>query len=175
MRAFLIVFVAALPVVSTAAHAQAASPAPSTPAASTPAAPATVPPATAVSSARPAVESQGYTYDPAGRRDPFVSLVRRGAESPGTTHGQRPAGLPGLSAAEISLRGTLKGRDGFVAMVQGADNKTYLVRAGDRLLDGTVRAITADALVIRQRVNDPLLLETERDVRKVLRQTEEAK
>jgi type IV pilus assembly protein PilP len=122
-----------------------------------------------------ALEPHGYTYNPNGRRDPFVSLVRRGAESPGTTQGQRPPGLPGLSAAEISLRGTLKGRDGFVAMVQGADNKTYLVRTGDRLLDGTIRAITADTLVIRQRVNDPLTLDTERDVRKVLRQTEEAK
>jgi len=125
--------------------------------------------------AQTALEPHGYTYNPDGRRDPFVSLVRRGAESPGTSQGQRPPGLPGLSAAEVSLRGTLKGRDGFVAMVQGADNKTYLVRAGDRLLDGTIRAITADTLVIRQRVNDPLSPDTERDVRKVLRQTEEAK
>lgn len=131
--------------------------------------------ATPAAPAQTALEPQGYTYKPDGRRDPFVSLVRRGAESPGTSQGQRPPGLPGLSAAEVSLRGTLKGRDGFVAMVQGADNKTYLVRAGDRLLDGTIRAITADTLVIRQRVSDPLSLDTERDVRKVLRQTEEAK
>jgi Tfp pilus assembly protein PilP len=144
---------------------------------------ATAPPAaqTPADAAKPgapaqtALEPQGYTYNADGRRDPFVSLVRRGAESPGTVQGARPPGLPGLSAAEVSLRGTLKGRDGFVAMVQGADNKTYLVRAGDRLLDGTIRAITADTLVIRQRVNDPLALEAERDVRKVLRQTEEAK
>ena len=60
-------------------------------------------------------------------------------------------------------------------MVQGTDGKTYMVAAGDRLLDGTVRTITADTMVILQRVNDPLSLETTREVRKVLRQTEEAK
>jgi Tfp pilus assembly protein PilP len=131
---------------------------------------------TAEAPARPsALEPSGYTYNPEGRRDPFVSLVRRGAESPGTAPTVRPAGLAGLTASEVSLRGTLKGRDGFVAMLQGADNRTYLVRAGDRLLDGTIRTITADEVVILQRVSDPLSVETEREVRKVLRQTEEAK
>ena len=134
--------------------------------------PAEKPAAPAQSSA---LEPAGYTYNPEGRRDPFVSLARRGGESPGTAPSARPSGLAGLTASEVSLRGTLKGRDGFVAMLQGADNKTYLVRTGDRLLDGTIRTITADALVILQRVSDPLSVETEREVRKVLRQTEEAK
>ena len=122
-----------------------------------------------------ALQPTGYTYNPQGRRDPFVSLVRRGADSAGTGPPTRPSGLAGLATSEVSLRGTLKGRDGFVAMLQGADNKTYLVRTGDRLLDGTIRTITADALVILQRVSDPLSVETEREVRKVLRQTEKAK
>jgi Tfp pilus assembly protein PilP len=143
-----------------------------------PASPST-PPAAAAAAQRPAqsvaLEPQGYTYSPDGRRDPFVSLMRRGAEVGGSTPATRPAGLAGLTSGEVSLRGTLKGRDGFVGMLQGADNKTYLVRPGDRLLDGTVRSITADAVVIVQKVNDPLSLETEREVRKVLRQTEEAK
>lgn len=118
---------------------------------------------------------QGYDYDPQGRRDPFVSLIRRGTDVAGSAPAARPAGLPGLSTSEVSLRGTIKGRDGFVAMLQGADNKTYLARVGDRLLDGTIRAIAADAVTIRQTVKDPLSLDTEREVRKVLRQPEEAK
>jgi hypothetical protein len=118
---------------------------------------------------------QGYTYNPEGRRDPFVSLVRRGSEI-GTAPGERPPGLAGMTAAEIVLKGTFRGQSGsWVAMVQGTDNKTYMVAAGDRLLDGTVRTITADTMVILQRVNDPLSLDTTREVRKVLRQTEEAK
>jgi len=123
----------------------------------------------------PAIEPQGYDYDPRGRRDPFVSLIRRGTDAPGSAPAARPAGLPGLLASEVSLRGTITGRDGFVAMLQGADNKTYLARTGDRLLDGTIREISADAVIIRQKVNDPLSPDTERDVRKVLRRPEEAK
>jgi type IV pilus assembly protein PilP len=122
-----------------------------------------------------ALEPQGYTYNPAGRRDPFVSLLRRGAEVATSPTGPRPPGIAGLAVAEVSLRGTVKGRDGFVAMLQGADNKTYLVRPGDKLLDGTVRSIAPDSMVLLQSVNDPLSLETQREVRKVLRQAEGAK
>jgi Tfp pilus assembly protein PilP len=121
------------------------------------------------------VAPQGYNYDPQGRRDPFVSLIRRGVDVQGSAPPARPAGLAGLSVSEVSLRGVVNARDGFVAMLQGADTKTYLVRVGDRLLDGTVRTITADSLVILQRVNDPLSDDTVREVRKVLRQAQEAK
>jgi hypothetical protein len=61
-------------------------------------------------------------------------------------------------------------------MLQGADGRTYIVRPGDRLWDGTIRAITANAVVILQQVNDPLSLEKQREVRKTIRQTtDEAK
>jgi hypothetical protein len=164
------------PVTSASAHATAGKSA----SAQAPAEqPPTPPPAGAQGAAPVAeiapLEPQGYTYNPAGRRDPFVSLVRRGSDVPGSGVGARPAGIAGMAAGEVSLRGTVKGRDGYVAMLQGADSKTYLVRPGDRLLDGTIRTITADTMVILQRVNDPLSLETTREVRKVLRQTEEAK
>ena len=43
------------------------------------------------------------------------------------------------------------------------------------LLDGAIRTITSDSLVILQQVNDPLAPQKQREVRKMLRQTEEAK
>ena len=43
-------------------------------------------------------------------------------------------------------------------MVQGPDNKTYVIKAGERLLDGTVKSIVQDAVVFSQDVNDPLSL-----------------
>ena len=73
------------------------------------------------------------------------------------------------------MKGTVQSAGGYVGILLGVDNKTYIVRAGDRLLDGTVRSITQNALVILQQVNDPLSLEKQREVRKVLRQTDEAK
>jgi Tfp pilus assembly protein PilP len=101
--------------------------------------------------------------------------MRRGSDSATANAGTRPSGLAGLSASEVSLRGTLRSREGFVGMVEGADKKTYLVRTGDRLRDGTVRSVGADTVVILQQVDDPLSRETERVVQKTLRETEEAR
>jgi Tfp pilus assembly protein PilP len=120
------------------------------------------------------IEPPGFTYNPEGRRDPFVTLLRRGTTTTrgvGAT-GVRPVGLAGLETAEVTLRGTVRSREGFVAILQGADQRTYIVRAGDRLFDGTVRTITQNDMVILQQVNDPLSLEKQREVRKVLRQVE---
>jgi Tfp pilus assembly protein PilP len=118
------------------------------------------------------IEPPGFTYVPEGRRDPFISLLRRGSDSRAAASGSRPSGLGGLGADEITLRGTVRSRDGFVGILQGADQKTYIVRAGDKLFDGTIRTITQNDLVIVQQVNDPLSLEKQREVRKVLRQVE---
>jgi Tfp pilus assembly protein PilP len=115
----------------------------------------------------------GFTYDPGDRRDPFVSLLFRGGDTPAT--GTRAGGLAGLSASEVSLRGTLRSGGVWVGILQGADGKNYTVRAGDRLADGTVQAISAEELVVTQQVNDPLSLEREREVRKMLRQSDEAR
>ncbi len=120
-----------------------------------------------------AVEPQGFTYNPDGRRDPFVSLLRRGVDSSQTT--KRAAGIGGLGTAEVSLRGIVLSQGAFVGIVQGVDSKTYIVRTGDKLSDGSIRSITADSMVILQQVNDPLSLEKAHEVRKVLRQTEEGK
>jgi Tfp pilus assembly protein PilP len=170
MRATCIaLFVLSLIATPSIAASQAA-PATPAPQAGQGAAPAEAPAAVPVAP----IEPQGYTYNAEGRRDPFVSLVRRGSDVAGSATGPRPSGIAGMTTAEVVLKGTIRGQDGWIAMLQGTDNKTYLVRAGDRLLDGTVRTITADTLVILQRVKDPLSLETTREVRKVLRQTDEA-
>jgi Tfp pilus assembly protein PilP len=150
--------------------APAATPQTPQPGAAAPAAPAT--PAAAPQKAD-AVEPLGFTYSPDGRRDPFVSLLRRGADS--GTKGTRTAGLSGLGTAEVSLRGTMLSQGRYVGILQGIDSKTYIVRAGDRLSDGTIRSISADSMMILQQVNDPLSLAKEREVRKLLRQTEEGK
>ena len=130
------------------------------------------PPASPPPSAQPSdpVEPQGFTYSPDGRRDPFVSLMRRGSEIARDPGGSRPAGLPGLATSEVTLSGIMTSNGGFVAMLEGVDKKTYIVRSGDRLFDGTVRAISKDTMVIVQQVDDPLSPVKQREVRKVLRQ-----
>ena len=139
-----------------------------------PAAPPAVAPATATT-AVPALEPQGYDYKPAGRRDPFISLVRRTTEALGTSATSRPTGLAGLSTAEITMRGAMKGRDGWKALVRGTDNRTYYVKPGDELYDGTVKTVSADSIVIVQNINDPLSDKKKREVRKLLRPAQEAR
>lgn len=115
-----------------------------------------------------------FTYNPEGRRDPFVSLLLRGSDMKPTRE-SRPDGLPGLLISEIGLRGILKDKTGFVAMVAGPDNKTHIIRGNDKVFDGTVKAITADSVIFSQDVNDPLSLVKQREVRKYLRATQEGK
>lgn len=178
MRIRLTLVVMAGLVVPVAAQSGPAT-APATAAPATAAATTTATPLTAASVGTPtparAGEPSGYTYHPEGRRDPFVSLLRHAAETPRGPAGARAPGLAGLGASEVALKGTMQARDGYIAMLLGSDNKTYIVRPGDRLLDGAIRTISADSLVILQQVNDPLSPQKQREVRKTLRQTEEAK
>jgi Tfp pilus assembly protein PilP len=121
----------------------------------------------------PTQPAEAYSYDPAGRRDPFVSLLNRGAEL--GPLGERPTGVAGLSVNEVSLRGIILSEGTYIAVLQAPDNKTYIVRGGDRLFDGSVKSITADAVIFLQEVNDPLSLVKEREVRRGLRETEEGR
>jgi Tfp pilus assembly protein PilP len=116
---------------------------------------------------------ENYVYDPAGRRDPFVSLLGTGTEvRQATKKGEGPAGM---TVAEISVRGVMESRSGLIAMVQGPDKRTYIVHPGDKLLDGAIKSITPQGLVIEQAVNDPLSVVKQREVRKLLRGLEDVK
>jgi Tfp pilus assembly protein PilP len=76
---------------------------------------------------------------------------------------------------ELTVRGIVSSPSGLVAMVQSPDRKTYLVRQNDKLLDGIVKSVTAEGLVILQEVNDPLSLVKQKEVRKMLHGNEEGK
>lgn len=118
----------------------------------------------------PPQQKPAYSYDPAGRRDPFVSLLGRGTDP--RSMASRPAGLAGILINEVSLKGIMRDRTGFVAIVHGSDNKTYIIKPGDRLMDGSVKSIVADAVVFSQDVNDPLSLVKQREIKKSLRSEE---
>ena len=117
--------------------------------------------------AAPTPEPAPYSYDPLGRRDPFVSLLTRGSDTRGAA--TRVAGLPGVLIAEASVKGIVRDRSGFIAMIQGTGTKTFIVRAGEKLMDGTVRAISADSVVFLQDVHDPLSMVKQKEVRKPVR------
>lgn len=128
--------------------------------------------ATSPGTATPAPAPEAYTYDPAGRRDPFVTLLSRGIE-PGT--GRKLTGLGSLATNEVMLRGVMQSRNAYVALLSGPDGKTFSARVNDRLIDGVIRSVTPEGIVIMQEVNDPLSLVKQREVRKGLRTAEDGK
>jgi Tfp pilus assembly protein PilP len=73
------------------------------------------------------------------------------------------------------VSGILESRGTLIAMVQGPDKKTYIVHQGDKFVDGTIRSVTPQGLVILQEVNDPLSLVKQREIHKLLRSLESAK
>jgi type IV pilus assembly protein PilP len=151
---------------------QAAAPPPQA-ATAPPAAPA-APPAAPQAEAAPKPGSQeNYTYDPAGRRDPFINLLGTGTDTRQVS--KKGDGPAGMTVAEISVRGVMQSKSGLLAMVQGPDNKTYIVHPGDKLADGSIKSINAQGLVIEQAVNDPLSVVKQREVRKLLRGLEDSK
>ena len=159
-------FAVAFVLASVAAHAQAPPPA------QAPAVPAAAPADDQLPS-----PPADFTYTAGGRRDPFLSLTVAGPVIQRDLTA-RPAGAAGISVDELSVRGIVLSNGTFVAMVSGANNakgQTFSVKAGSRLLDGVVRAIDARSVVIVQQVSDPLSLQKQREVRKLLRTQEEGK
>lgn len=139
-----------------------------------PGTPAPMPPGTqAPGTQAPPNPPPAYSYQAEGRRDPFVSLLGRGTDA--KSMASRPAGLPGLLIDELSIKGIIKDRTGFVAMIQGPDKKTHMVRPGAKLMDGSVKSITGDTVVFSQDVNDPLSVARQREKIKKLRSNEEGR
>jgi Tfp pilus assembly protein PilP len=137
-------------------------------------APAAAPaaPAPAAPAAKAATALDDYAYRPDGRRDPFISLINAGAD-PRPTTARRIDGPATFMVGDISVRGVMQTREALVAMVQGPDNRTYLVHQGDKLADGVIKTVTPQGLVVMQDITDPLSTQKQREVRKLLRSLED--
>lgn len=115
---------------------------------------------------------RGFTYDPAGRRDPFRSLVD---PVNATQRGPRPQGIAGMLIGEVDLVGIVDKGRASVAFFNGSDNKGYFLKVGDALYDGKIVKINRDAgtVLFRQDVNDPRSIKPYRIVTKKLALAEE--
>jgi len=115
-----------------------------------------------------AMSGRAYTYDPAGRRDPFRSLLVREQNRGGVS---RPPGIAGIAIDDLVVHGIWKTRSGFVAQIRATDNKSYLIRAGDLLYDGEVTRVGPNEVSFRQNLNDPQSVKPFREVTKQLNAT----
>jgi type IV pilus assembly protein PilP len=124
----------------------------------------------------------GYTYNPQGRRDPFVSLTKPVAADRGPK--TRKPGMEGFLIQEVALKGIVRvdgsgtgpaAKPGYIAVFLGTDGKSYFVNTGQRLFDGVITAVDATSVNFRQEVTDPLSPVKTRDVKKSLYASEEAR
>jgi Tfp pilus assembly protein PilP len=115
-----------------------------------------------------AMSGRAYSYDPAGRRDPFRSLLVREQSRGGP---QRPPGIAGIAIDDLVVHGIWKTKAGYVAQIRATDNKSYLIRAGDLLYDGEVTRVGPNEVQFRQNLNDPQSVKPFREVTKQLNAT----
>ncbi len=110
----------------------------------------------------------GFTYDPAGRRDPFAPILQPGAGS-----AKPDANLPPLqqvNLTELNLIGIVWGAYGYTALIQTPDGKGYTVRRGTRLglNNGIVSAVTERGIIVQERFTDIYGKKQEREYVKLL-------
>jgi hypothetical protein len=109
-------------------------------------------------------------YDTGGRRDPFVSLVapRRPTSTAQVPVGPRKTGLAALALADAKVSGIVRNGDETMAILEGPEGKSFVVRAKARLLDAEVKTIDAAGVVFIERLDGAPDAQA-REVRKPLR------
>ena len=113
------------------------------------------------------IEFSGASYDPSGRRDPFLPMFQLGQQV------EPDSSLPPLQRVgltELSLIGVLWGNYGYTAMVQTPDGKGYSIRRGTRIgpNNGVVSSITERGIIVQERFTDVYGNKQEREYVKLL-------
>ncbi|NWF72404.1 MAG: pilus assembly protein PilP [Nitrospirae bacterium] len=107
------------------------------------------------------------SYDPSGRRDPFVPVLQQlgvGPIDPSLPPLQR------VGLTEMNLIAVVWGAYGNTAMVQTPDGNGYTVRRGTRIgpNNGVVSAVTEKGIVVQERFTDVYGSKQEREYVKLL-------
>jgi type IV pilus assembly protein PilP len=116
---------------------------------------------------------RAHSYDPSGRRDPFVPVLQQvglGSIDPALPPLQR------VGLTEMNLIAVVWGAYGNAAMVQTPDGNGYTVRRGTRIgpNNGVVTAVTDKGIVVQERFTDVYGSKQEREYVKLLHPKEGA-
>ena len=99
----------------------------------------------------------------AARRDPFESLVSHGSAKAAPN---LPPGKAGLQVSTLRLDGIVRAPNGMIAVVSNPQARTYFLREGDHLYDGSVDKITMDGVSFHEEGKDAFGKPMERQVNK---------
>jgi len=123
------------------------------------------PAAKTVSEKKPAESEQRIA-----RRDPFESLVGR-QQAQDALAKNLPPGKAGLQVGTLRLDGIVRSPNGMIAVVANPQQRTYFLREGDKLYDGTVEKISMDGVTFHEEGKDAFGKPVERQVNKRLYST----
>jgi len=98
----------------------------------------------------------------AARRDPFESLIGRQNKSTPNL----PPGKAGLQVSTLRLDGVVRAPNGMIAVVSNPQARTYFLREGDHLYDGSVEKISMDGVSFHEEGKDAFGKPVERQVNK---------
>jgi Tfp pilus assembly protein PilP len=99
------------------------------------------------------------------RRDPFESLVSRQQQQANMV-AKLPPGKAGLQVSTLRLDGIVKAPNGMIAVVSNPQARTYFLREGDHLYDGSVEKISMDGVSFHEEGKDAFGKPMERQVNK---------
>ncbi len=97
------------------------------------------------------------------RRDPFESLLGR---QQGKGAPNLPPGKLGLQVSTLRLDGLVRAPNGMIAVVSNPQARTYFLREGDRLYDGSVEKISMEGVSFHEEGKDAFGKPVERQVNK---------
>ena len=114
-----------------------------------------------------------YTYNPAGKRDPFKPFISLGPKK--AAHTARLTPLQRYDVSELKLVGILKGPIGYRALVEDASGKGFIITKGTLIgrEDGHVKEIRKDRVIIKQTHKDIFGQIKEKEISIRLRKPEE--
>jgi len=95
------------------------------------------------------IQRSFYTYDPAGRRDPFRDLLA-GSEA------KEEAGTKAISEMSIDdliLIGILKIKTNLMGIIRGPQGFPFRINEGDKFKDGFVLSIEESKIIFRKTKN----------------------
>ncbi len=108
----------------------------------------------------PAVSVQtGFTYNPAGRRDPFKNLLSGRDMREKTALGETQ-----MFIDDLVLFGIVKNKNVYTALIGTPQGFPTFAKVGDKFTDGYVLSITATQVVLRKTSDRGLPLIRPRDI-----------
>jgi len=97
-----------------------------------------------------ATKTEGYLYNPQGRRDPFAPLIVLRRKKASKEVKRPPGTLESYDIGDFSLLAIVKKQNKYYALLLAPDNRSFTVNEGDTigLHAGRIEEISRDRVVI---------------------------